>query len=128
MQHWPAAPQAVTWTILMYTGLPDRMHVNREPVLVFQCRYIYYVVNQLMCRFTIGCYWKESEQLFISIGLELLLKGKESAEKRYLNLFYCYQEILNNTRELLNNDRFHTTSFICQLFSLTIFSYLVSYS
>lgn len=72
--------------------------------------------------FTMGLYWKESEQLFISIGLQMLLKWKESAEKRYVNLFYFHQEILDNSGELLIKHRFHTTSFIILFSSSVIYS------
>jgi len=69
-------------------------------------------------------YWKASDLLFIGVGLEMLPKLNESAEKRYLNLFYHYQKILNYS-ELLINHRFCTTNFICQAF---LFSSSVSYS
>ena len=71
--HRPAPTQAVRWTTLVYSGLLVRMYINTEPFLVLQFRYIYYVVNQLMCRLTVGRYWKESVQLFVSVGLETLL-------------------------------------------------------
>lgn len=61
-----ATPDRLSGHILVV--IPVRMYINTEPFLVLQYRYIYYVVNQLMCRFAMAWSWKNQSNCLLMLG------------------------------------------------------------